>query len=88
MNGQCDTVLISPAKKVVCGPNCTYIIGMDGSVSVVGVVIDQSIRSWESISSLVCGSYHVLGLTTDKKVRIAGQMLEESMTDLFVGKEK
>ena len=77
--GQCNIGVVDTAATILCGPNCTYVVNKDGSIQVFGALIDNQIKKWNDISRLSCGAFHLLGLTNDKRVRIAGEGLEESI---------
>lgn len=79
--GQCNVQVTEPAASILCAPNCIYVIGESGQISISGAVIDAEIQSWRDISALSCGSFHLLGLTKDKKVRIAGEMIEKAVIE-------
>lgn len=79
--GQCNVQSLSDVSSVLCAPNCIYAVGKDGRVVIVGAVVDPEIKTWKDISTMTCGSFHVLGLTKSNKVRIAGEMIEQSVVD-------
>ncbi len=80
--GQCDVQGEKDIVYVLCAPNCVYTVNKAGDITVTGAVLDNSIKNWKNIKSLVCGSYHVMGLTKDNSVMIAGDMLDSSMIDV------
>ena len=79
--GQCAVQELKDISFILCAPNCIYAVNKAGEVSIVGAIIDHNIRKWRKIKSLVCGSYHVLGLTTDNTVKIAGDMLDDGVIE-------
>lgn len=80
--GQCNAQGLKDIVYVLCAPNCVYAVNKAGEVSIVGAVIDDSIKNWKNIKTLAYGSFHVLGLTTDNTVKIAGDMLENNMIEV------
>ena len=83
--GQCDTQGLKDIVYILCAPNCLYVVNKAGDVSIIGAVIDGDIRKWKNIKALSCGSFHVLGLTKDGTVKIAGDMLDSNMTETVSG---
>lgn len=79
--GQCGTDELKGIVCVLCAPNCVYAVNKEGHVSVVGAVIDEKIKKWNNIKTLACGSFHVLGLSKDCTVMIAGDMLDNNMIE-------
>lgn len=79
--GQCSTEDLKDIVCVLCAPNCVYAVNREGQVSIVGAVIDKEITKWENIMTLACGSFHVLGLSKDGTVKIAGDMLDNNMIE-------
>lgn len=80
--GQCDIQGLKDIAFVMCAPNCVYTVNKMGEVFVVGAVVDENIKKWKNMKSLVCGSYHVLGLTKDNTVKIGGYILDQNMIDI------
>lgn len=85
--GQCEIGDVISAVSVLCGPNSTYVITETGNVMIFGVEIDEKIKTWKDITALACGSFHLLGLTKKKKVKIAGEMIEKSVLNKISGWE-
>lgn len=83
--GQCNIDGNISAISILCGANSTYAVSKNGEVLIFGVIIDEKIKTWKNISVLACGSFHLLGLTKDKKVKIAGEMIEKSVIDKVSG---
>lgn len=79
--GQCSTESIKDIICVLCAPNCVYAVNKVGQVTIVGAVIDNKIKKWKNIKTLACGSFHVLGLSKDGTVLIAGDMLDNNMIE-------
>lgn len=79
--GQLNKIETYRAKHVLCAPSCIYIVNQSEQVDIFGVVIDPEIKKWEHITMLVCGSFHVLGLTRDHTVRVAGEMMQKSIIE-------
>lgn len=79
--GQCNVQGLNETVFILCAPNCVYAVNKEGQVSIVGAVIDNKIKKWKSIKTLACGSFHVLGLSNDGTVMIAGDMLDNNMID-------
>lgn len=82
---QCNVQNLNDIVSVLCAPNCIYAIDKKGKVNIVGAAVDPVIKNWTDISALSCGAFHVLGLTKDKKVKIAGEMIEKSVVDKVSG---
>lgn len=82
---QCETGELTDVAFVLCGSKCTYTIGNDGIVSMSGAILNHEISEWESIKALACGSFHLLGLTANGKVKIAGDLLVEAITEKVSG---
>ena len=80
--GQCDVHELNDIVFILCAPNCLYAVNKKREVSVVGAVLDSSVSKWKNIKRLSCGSYHVLGLTTESTVKIAGSMLDDSIVEV------
>jgi alpha-tubulin suppressor-like RCC1 family protein len=83
--GQCDTQELKDIEYVLCAPNCVYAVNKAGDVAVVGAVLDHDLKKWKNIKTLACGSYHVLGLTKDNTVKIAGDMIDNSVIETVSG---
>ncbi len=79
--GQCDVQKLRDIVYISCAPNCLYAVNKEGDVSIVGAVIDNNIKEWKNIKTIACGSFHVLGLTGDNTVMVAGDMLDNNMTE-------
>ncbi|MCR4642128.1 MAG: hypothetical protein K5697_08885 [Lachnospiraceae bacterium] len=77
--GQCDAEETDTAAFVMCAPNSTYIIDRNGKVKAYGAIVDHSYEKWTDIAAMACGSYHILGLTRDGQVKIAGDMIESGI---------
>ena len=83
--GQCNVQGTASVSFLLCAPNCIYVVGEDGRIAISGAVLDPQIKTWTDITALACGSFHVLGLTKDKRVKIAGEMIEQSVVDQVAG---
>ena len=83
--GQCDIETDKSAVSVLCAPNCTYIVTDDGRVEYFGAELDKSIKTWKNVIDLAAGSFHLLGLTRDGNVLIAGEMIEKNVLDKIAG---
>lgn len=79
--GQCNVKNLRDVVYISCAPNCIYVVDKMGNVSIIGAVIDNNIKKWKKIKALACGSFHVLGLTKDNTVVIAGDMLDNNMIE-------
>lgn len=77
--GQCNATGLENIAHVLVAPNCIYAIEQRGSIQIVGAVIDPKIKTWKNITAISCGAFHVVGLTKEGTVTIAGEMIDESI---------
>lgn len=77
--GQCDVGDLRNIVSVTAAPNATYAIDSGGNLKVRGLVSEPSVKNWSSLTSIACGSYHIVGLTKEGRVLIAGDMLDENV---------
>ena len=72
--GQRDTDQWRDIQFALAAPNCTYGVTKVGAVLVQGAPADPAVREWTDIQTLACGTRHVVGLTTNGTVRVAGTL--------------
>ncbi len=79
--GQCNIKITDEAIKVLAAPDCSYLLCKDGTVHAYGAIVNPEIRNWTSIKKLACGSFHVLGLTKNGEVKIAGELIDDKIVE-------
>ena len=72
--GQRDTDQWRDIQFALAAPNCTYGVTKTGAVLAQGAPVDPAVRGWTDVQTLACGTRHVVGLTTDGTVRLAGTL--------------
>lgn len=77
--GQCNSNGLEKISFVRVAPNCVYTINENGYVKIIGKELSPNIREWKDIKFIACGSYHILGLTYDKTVKIAGDCIDDEI---------
>lgn len=76
---QCETGSMAGIKHVLATATCTYGITAAGETVFCGQPVSRSVSQWRNILDLAAGENHLVGLTTDGRVLVAGEMLNRSV---------
>lgn len=83
--GQCNVYHMTNVVNICAAARCTYAVTQEGKVIYAGAPVSTEIAAWNNISKVSCGTYHIIGITKDGSVKIAGSILDEAMKKKVLG---